>query len=101
MQDADAEDAYFEIPRFQVGQLITIDQEYMRIIQVDTVNNLLYVQRAIAGTENVAHLRWSHILVYHPARDVRDLTMRWAAWLYKQGNPVPAEFHEALLAVAA
>lgn len=48
-------------------------------------------------TENVAHLRWSHILVYHSACDVRDLTMRWAAWLYKQQHLVPAEFHEALL----
>jgi hypothetical protein len=44
-------------------------------------------------------MRFSNIMVYHPSPDVRDLTVRWAAWLYKQGSPVPAEFHEDIGAI--
>ena len=36
------------------------------------------------------------ILVYQPPRDVRDLATRWAAYLYKQGSPVPDSFYEAI-----
>jgi hypothetical protein len=97
VQDADAEDGELETPRFQVGQLIAIHEEWMRIMRVDAVSNSLHVYRAVCGTTSASYMRFSNIMVYHPAPDVRDLTVRWAAWLYKQGSPVPAEFHEALL----
>lgn len=97
VQDADGEDSELEAPRFQVGQLIAIDQEWMRVTRVDTVSNYLYVFRAVCGTEAAAYPRLSSILIYQPARDIRDLTVRWAAWLYKQGSPASAEFHRALL----
>lgn len=96
VQDADAEDGELETPRFQVGQMIAIHEEWMRIVRVDTVSNTLHVYRAVCGTTSASYMRFSNIMVYHPAPDVRDLTVRWAAWLYKQGCPVPAAFYEAL-----
>lgn len=96
VQDADGEDSAHEAPRFQVGQLIAVDQEWMRVTRVDSVSSEIYVFRAVAGTDSVEHPRFSSIMVYQPARDVRDLTMRWAAWLYKQGSPVPDEYLRAI-----
>jgi hypothetical protein len=96
VQDADGEDSMFEAPRFQVGQMIAIEDEYMRVLRVDAATNHLYVQRGVAGTQNVIHTHFSSILVYQPPRDMRALTILWAAYLYKQGSPVPDEFYEAL-----
>ena len=96
VQDADGEDGLLESPRYQAGQLISLGSEYCRILRVDTVANRLRVQRGVGGTVNAVHAQYELILVYHSAHDIRDLTVRWAAWLYKQGNPVPDHFYEAL-----
>jgi hypothetical protein len=96
VQDADGLDGEFEAPRFQVGQLLAIEAEYLRVIRVDTTLNRLYTQRGVGGTESVSHLHFTNILVYQPPRDVHDLTTRWAAYLYKQGGPVPELFYESL-----
>jgi hypothetical protein len=96
VQDADGEDGLLESPRYQAGQLIAVGSEYFRVIRVDAVANRLHVQRGVSGTTNTAHSPYDPILVYHPAHDVRDLTVRWAVWLYKQGNPVPDHFYDAL-----
>jgi hypothetical protein len=96
VQDADGEDGLLEKPRFQAGQLIAIEDEYIRVLHVDTVMNRLRVQRGVGGTQTAPHNRYDPIVVYHPAHDVRDLTVRWAAWLYKQGGPAPEHFYDAL-----
>jgi hypothetical protein len=96
VQDADGEDGLLEAPRFQVGQMIAIEDEYLRVMRVDIALNRLYVQRGVAGTANAQHPRFSIITVYQPPRDVRDLAVRWAAHLYKQGSPAPASFYEEL-----
>lgn len=99
VEDADGADGLFEAPRFQVGQMLAIGDEYLRMMRVDPALNRLYTQRGVAGTVNASHLRFTTILVYQPPRDVRDLTTRWAAYLYKQGNPVPDAFYEPLAAL--
>lgn len=96
VQDADGADSLSEAPRFQPGQLIAIEQEYLRIISVDSVTNTLHVQRGVGGTTNAVHARYSPISVYQPPRDIRDLTVRWAAALYKLGSPIPAAFYDTL-----
>lgn len=96
VDDADGEDGGLNAPRFQVGQVIAINQEWMRIVRLDTSSNSLSVYRAVAGTHIAAHGQFSPINIFQPARDVSDLTVRWAAWLYKQSSPVPAEFHQVL-----
>ena len=43
--DADGADGLFEAPRFQVGQMLAIGSEYLRVMKVDTALNRLYAQR--------------------------------------------------------
>lgn len=99
VEDADGLDGTFQAPRFQVGQLLAIGAEYLRVMRVDTALNHLYTQRGVAGTQNAVHPHFSPILVYQPPSDVRDLAVRWAAYLYKQGSPVPQSFYEPLLSL--
>ena len=99
VEDADGADGLFEAPRFQVGQMLAIGDEYLRVMKVDSALNRLYCQRGVAGTQNASHLHFTTILAYQPPRDVRDLATRWAAYLYKQGNPVPQAFYESLLSL--
>jgi hypothetical protein len=82
--DADGADNFNETPRFQVGQLICIDSEYLRVLAVNTSTNVLTVLRGVAGTTAASHTQSTAISIYHPPADVETLCLRWAAWLYKE-----------------
>jgi hypothetical protein len=84
VNDADGADAENEAPRFQVGQLLRIESEYLRVLAVNTTTNVLTVQRGVNGTTAAAHTQTTTIEVYQPPQDVQTLTLRWAAWLYKE-----------------
>jgi hypothetical protein len=71
-------------PRFQVGQLLRIDAEYVRVLALDTTLNRLTVARAINGTTAVSHTSATMIEIYQPPADVVTLCLRWAMWLYKE-----------------
>lgn len=86
ISDADALNTATRSPRFQVGQLIRIGQEYLRVLGVDGVNDLLTVQRGVNGTLAEAHLIGAAITIFQPALDVQNLCLRWAAWLYKESD---------------
>lgn len=66
-------------PRFQVGQLLRIDDEYFRVTAVDSAGNRLTVLRGVQGTAAAAHQRGASIETYTPALAIRDLTLRFAA----------------------
>lgn len=82
--DADGTDAYGESPRFQVGQLLRIESEYMWVIAVDTTANTLTVQRGANGSTAAEHAASSSIEVYQPPFDIEMLCLRWANWLYRE-----------------
>jgi hypothetical protein len=82
--DADGVDAENETPRFQVGHLIRIDSEYIRVLAVNTTTNVLTVQRGVAGTTAASHTQNTAIYTYQPALDAQMLHLRYAAWLYKE-----------------
>ncbi|RMF81959.1 MAG: hypothetical protein D6737_03395 [Chloroflexi bacterium] len=95
--DADGLDADGATPRFQVGHLLRIESEYVRVIAVDTVNNQLTIERGVNGTTAASHVQNSAIDIFQPARDVQMLTLRWAAWLYRAPDiddtgGIPADF---------
>jgi hypothetical protein len=99
--DADGVDAENETPRFQVGHLIRIDSEYIRVLAVNTATNVLTVQRGVAGTTAAAHTQNTAIHTYQPALDAQMLHLRWAAWLYKEPdnrgfNNAPADLIKGL-----
>lgn len=71
-------------PRFSVGRLLRIGEEYLHIRAVDTSQNRLTVTRGANGTAASAHPQGSAIELYLPPDDVRQACLRVAAWLYKQ-----------------
>lgn len=99
--DADGADAENETPRFQVGHLIRIDSEYLRVLAVNTSTNVLTVQRGVAGTAAASHTQNTAISTYQPALDAQMLHLRYAAWLYKEPdnrgfNSAPADLVKGL-----
>jgi len=99
--DADGADAENELPRFQVGHLIRIDSEYLRVLAVNTGTNVLTVLRGVAGTTAASHTQNTAIYTYQPALDVQMLHLRYAAWLYKEPdnrgfNSAPADLVKGL-----
>lgn len=82
--DADGLDSDGETPRFQVGHLLKIESEYLRVLAVNTVTNVLTVLRGVNGTTAVAHLQNTPIYTYQPPADVAAIALRWASWLYRE-----------------
>ena len=81
LRDADAPDAQTGAPRFQIGQLLRIGGEYLRVNAIDAVNERITVLRAVQGTEAAAHAQGARIEVYEAAPAIRDLCLRYAALL--------------------
>jgi hypothetical protein len=84
VSDADGADGHNQSPRFQVGQLIRIEDEYLRVLGVNTGTNVLTVLRGQNGTTAAAHVQTTPIGIFQPALEVEMLCLRWAMWLYKE-----------------
>lgn len=85
--DANGPDAYGESPRFQVGHILKIGAEFMRVLAImtdDEGDDLLTVRRGINGTTAAAHDAQTPVETFQPAADVIQLCIRWAAWLYRE-----------------
>ncbi|MEL6271938.1 MAG: phage head-tail connector protein, partial [Chloroflexota bacterium] len=67
--DADATYADGVTPRFSVGALLNIEDEFVRVLAVDTVANTLSVERGAQGTTAAAHSLGTPIQVYRPPYD--------------------------------
>ncbi|MEZ4667902.1 MAG: hypothetical protein R3E39_08310 [Anaerolineae bacterium] len=91
--DADWADGEGQSPRFQVGHLLKIDSEYLRVTAVNTSTNILTVLRAVNGTTAASHTLNTPIYTYQPPAELNALALRWAAWLYKE--PDTAAFANA------
>jgi len=83
ISDADGADSDGFSPRFQVGQLLQIESEYLRVLAVDTENNQLTVLRGVQGTTAISHAQGTLIETYQPVPAIRDLCMRYAELLFK------------------
>lgn len=84
VSDADGVDDYGESPRFQVGHLLQIDAEYLRVIGVDATTNTLTIRRGVNGSIAAEHPTDTTISVYQPPYDLEMLCLRWANWLYRE-----------------
>jgi hypothetical protein len=90
VSDADGADSETETPRFQVGHLLKIENEYVRVLAVNTGTNVLTVQRGVCGTTAASHAQNTPIYTYQPPADVAALALRWAAWLYREPDTAAA-----------
>lgn len=92
--DADGADSEGSFPRFQVGQLLKIENEFLRVTAVNTLSNVLTVLRGVNGTTATSHALNTPIYAYQPPAELNALALRWASWLYKEADS--AAFEAAL-----
>lgn len=87
-------------PRFQVGQLLKIESEYLRVTAINTTTNVLTVERGAEGTTAAEHVLSSPISIYQVPEDIALLAIRWALWLYREADDgyseIPVAFLDAL-----
>ncbi len=69
--------------RFQVGHLLRIEDEVLRLTAIDRANHRLTVMRGVQGTAATAHRSGAKIETYTPALAIRDLTLRYAELMLK------------------
>ena len=91
VENSDGADADGFRPRFQVGHLLRIDGEYLRVTSIDRAANQLTVLRGIGGMSATAHLQNAKIQTYAPVPSIRDLTVRYAEQLIKTAGPLEQE----------
>ncbi len=70
-------------PRFQPGQLLKVDTEYMHLVAANSAANTLTVVRGVNGSNAAPHNAGAAISVYVPPADIAEVALRWAGWLYK------------------
>ena len=89
--DAAGSDQDGREPRFQVGQLLRIKTEYLRITAIDSAKNRLSVLRGVQGTTAATHRRGAAIETYRPALAIQDLTLRFAELMTKSAGLLERE----------
>lgn len=100
--DADAPYADGQTPRFSVGALLNIEDEFVRVLDVDTATNTLTVRRGAQGSTAFAHAQGTPISVYRPPFDVLMTVLQVAAWFYRQPDapqPIPRDVVGAMVAL--
>ena len=78
--DADASDVDY-MARFQVGGWLRINDEAMRIFEVDTTLNTITVLRGALGTTPASHDNGDSINKYHAQYDIAQACLGLAVWL--------------------
>jgi len=91
VSDAAGSDQDGRSPRFQVGQLLRIDAEYLRVTAIDSAKNQLTVLRGVQGTAAAAHRRGATIETYSPPAAIRDLTLRFATLMTQSAGLLERE----------
>ena len=89
--DAAAADEDGGRPRFQIGHLLRIDREYLRVTAIDPARQQLTVRRGVQGSAAGSHEQGSRIQIYSPAPSIRDLTLRYAELMSKSVGLLQAE----------
>ena len=80
--DADGRDARYHT-RFAVGQLLRIEDEYLKVVVVNTSTNVLTVLRGVNGTTAATHAKDTAISSYAPMRNIEQAGLSLATWLYR------------------
>ena len=70
--------------RFQAGQLIRIESEYLLVRAVDYTTNALTVKRACNETTASIHAGGTAIALYRPMETIEQAALRLATWAYRQ-----------------
>ncbi len=88
--DADGKDARYRT-RFQIGQLIRVDDEFMDVVDVDIVSNTLTVLRGQAGTVAATHANAASITRWAAMQNVEQACISLVSWLYRTAQTAGEE----------
>lgn len=91
VEDADGLDVDSGAPRFQVGHLLRIEDEYLRLTAIDATRNELTVLRGVQGSDSANHAHGAGIETFAAAPAIRDLCLRYAALLVNSVGPLEAD----------
>ncbi len=84
-------------PRFQVGALLRLDDEFLRVLALDEAAQTLTLERGAQGSTAAAHSVGALLEVFRPDAEALSLSLRWAAWLYRQPDSGQNDLSLALL----
>lgn len=70
--------------RFQAGQMIALEDEWLLVRAVDYTANTLTVKRGANGTVAATHAGGTAIAVYRPMEAIEQAVLRLATWAYRQ-----------------
>lgn len=82
--DADGAMADGRTPRFQVGQQLKADTEYLRVRAVSTTLNTITVTRGENGSTAATHALNTKLYIWQPMGNIVQACTRLTAWRYKQ-----------------
>lgn len=85
VSDADGSDRFGFSPRFQVGQLIRIEDEYCEVTAVDASGNTLTVVRGVNGSTAAAHAQNTQIDIWRPVPVVKQVCIMESVRLLERG----------------
>ncbi len=71
-------------PRFSPGQLIRIDDEWMRVLETNATTDVLTVRRGENGSTAAVHTAQTCVEIFYPEDMIRHTVARHAALLYKR-----------------
>lgn len=96
--DADGLDPFGLTPRFSPGQLLQIETEWLEVIAVNTVSNVLTVTRAVNGSALPAgnYATGVDIAVYQVDENIKRATVRQSAFLYAREGAFQSESNDGL-----
>lgn len=67
------------------GHLIQVDSEWMQVVAVPDSTHLTII-RGVNGSTPALHTATTAIYIYETPRDINDIAITWAAWLYYQDS---------------
>lgn len=69
----------------QPGHLIQIESEWLQVVSYTDATHII-VQRGVNGTTAASHAQNTAIQLYATPRDINDICLRWASWLFAQDS---------------
>lgn len=87
--DVDGGTPYDSGPRFQVGQLVRVEDEYMTVLKINTTSKYITVKRGANGTTITSHDSGSAVDVFQPVPDAVALCLQIATALYREPDMGP------------
>lgn len=73
-------------PRFQIGQILKIDDELILVTDIASLTNTISIIRGYNESIAATHAKDAPILIFRPMSNIKLATMLYALWRYRQSG---------------